>query len=142
MEAQTLILSKAATFIDVKAALLGAVRPHRQLNLALKASIYGAHTIPELIKQLRSFKDDFEPPVPEVRTRTKDDPKPRILVTEPQKDSGSPAETRSCYKCKQPGHLSRDCPTKPKYRAHHVGQESEDEDAPEETEDNEEPKNC
>ncbi|KAJ9049747.1 hypothetical protein DSO57_1021259 [Entomophthora muscae] len=125
MKALTPLSSKAATFIDTKAALLGAVRPHRQMNLALKSSIHNAHIIPELVKQFCSFKDDFEPPVPEARSRTKDDPWPRILVTEPQKESGSPTETRSCYKCNQHGHLSRDCLTKPKYHTHHAEKEDD-----------------
>ncbi|KAJ9051561.1 hypothetical protein DSO57_1003500 [Entomophthora muscae] len=69
-----------------------------------------------------------------LRRCTKDNLKPRILITKPQKKSGSSTETRSCYKHNQPGHLSRDCPTKPKYFAHHVGQESEKEDLSEEVE--------
>ena len=96
MEAQTLFSSRAATFIDAKAALLGALCHHCQLSLAMKASVYGATTVSELVKQLCNFKDDFEPPVPESKSRSKDDLKPKVLLTEHHKDTISPQETRTC----------------------------------------------
>ncbi|KAJ9074460.1 hypothetical protein DSO57_1006110 [Entomophthora muscae] len=64
LEAQTLISLKAASFIDVKSALLNAVQPNKNLSLALKSGIYGAHNVSDLICHLLPFKDDFEVPMP------------------------------------------------------------------------------
>ncbi|KAJ9069983.1 hypothetical protein DSO57_1013092 [Entomophthora muscae] len=41
LEAQTLISMRAASFIDVKSALLNAVQPNKNLSLAMKYGIYG-----------------------------------------------------------------------------------------------------
>ncbi|KAJ9051308.1 hypothetical protein DSO57_1005598 [Entomophthora muscae] len=64
IEAQTLISLKAASFTDVKSALLNAVQPNKNLSLALKSGIYGAHNVSDLICHLLTFKDDFEVPMP------------------------------------------------------------------------------
>ncbi|KAJ9060194.1 hypothetical protein DSO57_1033454 [Entomophthora muscae] len=60
LEAQTLISLKAASFIDVKSSLINAVQPNKNLSLALKSGIYGAHTVSNLICHLLTFKDSFE----------------------------------------------------------------------------------
>ncbi|KAJ9070396.1 hypothetical protein DSO57_1008437 [Entomophthora muscae] len=56
LEAQTLISLKAALFIDVKSAWLNAVRPNKNISLALKSGIYGTHSVSELICHLLTFK--------------------------------------------------------------------------------------
>ncbi|KAJ9088042.1 hypothetical protein DSO57_1027051 [Entomophthora muscae] len=64
LESQTLISLKAASFIDTKSALLNAVQANKNLSLALKSWIYGAHNVSELICHLLTFKENFEIPIP------------------------------------------------------------------------------
>ncbi|KAJ9086395.1 hypothetical protein DSO57_1004457 [Entomophthora muscae] len=64
LEAHTLISLKAASFIDVKTALLNAVQPNKNLSIALKSGIYGAYNVSDIIHHLLTFKNDFEVPMP------------------------------------------------------------------------------
>ncbi|KAJ9071163.1 hypothetical protein DSO57_1000168 [Entomophthora muscae] len=60
----------AATFVDVKGALLNYVRPNRELYIALKSGIYGARTVPKLMCNLDSFKEQFDITFPDYKKAT------------------------------------------------------------------------
>ncbi|KAJ9058591.1 hypothetical protein DSO57_1010821 [Entomophthora muscae] len=64
LEDQTLISLKAAYFFDVKSALLNAVQPNKNLSLALKSGIYGAHNVSDLICHLLTSRMTLKFPCP------------------------------------------------------------------------------
>ena len=153
LEAQTLISLKAASFIDVKSALLNAVRPNKSLSLALKSGIYGAHNVSELIRHLLTFKDDFEVPMPSTsrapqenryKTLSPETSKPKLTAGTPTSGPAANSSVRTCYKCGKLGHLSRDS-KQPSAKLHHLGAkeyENTDEYEEEEGSPEEQPKNC
>lgn len=149
LEAQTLISMGAATFVDVKGALLNYVRPNRDLSIALKSGIYGSRTVPDLIRHLGAFKEQFEIPFPETKkTSTYDskapsDNKPSSILKNTTSSSSAPP-LRVCFRCNKPGHMSRDCKLPKQVRLVELGEDSE-EDLEEVVEDNSsdrDPKNC
>ncbi|KAJ9080395.1 hypothetical protein DSO57_1025519 [Entomophthora muscae] len=129
LEAQTLISLKAAPFIDVKSALLNTVWPNKNLSLALKSGIYGAHNVSELICHLLTFEDNFEVPIP---TATRASQENRYSLTTAETDKSKLATStsattsvvasspRTCFKCGKPGHLSREC-KQTNAKIYHVG---------------------
>ncbi|KAJ9065128.1 hypothetical protein DSO57_1023011 [Entomophthora muscae] len=103
LEAQTLISLKATFFIDVKSSLLNAVQPNKNLSLALKSGIYGAHNVSDLNCHLFTFKDDFEVPMPsgprafqENRNKPYSSDKPKTDEAHPLKEQLVPITVRSC----------------------------------------------
>ncbi|KAJ9069425.1 hypothetical protein DSO57_1018653 [Entomophthora muscae] len=109
----------AATFVDVKEALLNYVHPNCKLSIALQSGIYGAQTVPELMRHLSSFKEQFDVPFPDYKKSTsfltsefkgksleKDPSKKTALSTMPS--TSNSASNHTCYKCGQLGHLSQD----------------------------------
>ncbi|KAJ9067749.1 hypothetical protein DSO57_1036052 [Entomophthora muscae] len=48
-------------------ALLNYVRPNRELYIARKSGIYGARTVPELMRHLGYFKEQFKIPFPDYK---------------------------------------------------------------------------
>ncbi|KAJ9063500.1 hypothetical protein DSO57_1000083 [Entomophthora muscae] len=150
LEAQTLISLKAASFIDVKSALLNAVQSNKNLSLALKSGIYGAHNVSDLICHLLTFKDDFEVPMPsgprafqENRNKPSFSDKPKAGESSTTQGTAGTNSNHTCYKCGKLGHMSREC-KQPAPKVHHVGAEeydSEGDQEDEETSQDEESKN-
>ncbi|KAJ9057646.1 hypothetical protein DSO57_1020519 [Entomophthora muscae] len=101
LEAQTLISLKAAFFIDVKSALLNAVQPNKNLSLALKSGIYGAHNVSDLICHLFTFKDDFEVLMPSgLRAFQENRNKPSFSDKPKTDESSSSQGTAGTNNCK------------------------------------------
>ncbi|KAJ9067320.1 hypothetical protein DSO57_1000899 [Entomophthora muscae] len=138
-----MISLKAASFINVKSALLNAVQPNKNLSLALalKSVIYGAHNVSNLICHLLTFKDDFEVPMPSGPRAFQENRKNHLSLKSLKLVKALPLKEQLCGK---PGHMSRECKqTVPK--VHHVGAEeynSEGDKKDEEASQDEEPKNC
>ncbi|KAJ9059446.1 hypothetical protein DSO57_1002025 [Entomophthora muscae] len=151
LEAQTLISLKAASFIDVKSSLLNAVQPNKNLFLALKSGIYGAHNVSDLIFQLLTFKDDFEVSMPsgprsfqDNRNKPSFPDKPKTGESSTTQGTAGTNNNRTCYKCGKLGHMSRDC-KQPAPKVHHLGAEEYDSEGDQEDEEAsqyKEPKNC
>ncbi|KAJ9077730.1 hypothetical protein DSO57_1013995 [Entomophthora muscae] len=151
LEAQTLISLKSSSFIDVKSALLNAVQPNKNLSLALKSGIYGAHNVSNLICHLLTFKDDFEVPMPsgprafqENRNKPSFSDKPKTGESSTTQGTAGTNSNCTCYKCKNLGHMSREC-KQPAPKVHHVGAEeydSEGNQVDEEASQDKKPKNC
>ncbi|KAJ9061480.1 hypothetical protein DSO57_1020332 [Entomophthora muscae] len=64
LESQIIISLKAFSSIGVNSALLNTFKLNKNLSLALKSGICGAHNVSELIHHLFTFKDYFEVPKP------------------------------------------------------------------------------
>ncbi|KAJ9057709.1 hypothetical protein DSO57_1020044 [Entomophthora muscae] len=148
LEAQTLVAMGAATFVDVKGALLNYVRPNCNLSITLNSGIYGDQTVLELMCHLGSFKEQFEIPFPDYKKSTsfpsskskgkswEKDPlkKPKTISTT---SINNTINNCTCYKCGQLGHLSWDC-KQPKANVCHLGhKESKDDEYTEEKEEGE-----
>ncbi|KAJ9085445.1 hypothetical protein DSO57_1013904 [Entomophthora muscae] len=129
LKAQTLISLKAASFIDVKSALINAVQPNKNLSLALKSGIYGAQNVSDLIHHLLTFKDDFKVPMPsgprafqENRNKPSFSDKPKTGESSTTQGTAGTNSNHTCHKYWKPGHMSRECKQKvPK--VYHVGEE-------------------
>ena len=144
LEAQTLLSMSVVQFIDVQSALLNAVRVNWELSLALKSGIYNACTVPDLIRLLRTYKEEFEVPLPEGCPCQQSEHRPCVAVEMPKpSDKVGPAPVnngpRTCFKCGMAGHFSWEC-RNPRQKIHHVGMEDTEEDYSKDTdieEDNE-----
>ncbi|KAJ9059085.1 hypothetical protein DSO57_1006216 [Entomophthora muscae] len=136
LEAQTLASMKAVLYIDVHSALLNAVQINRELLLALKSGIYTAQKVPDLIQLLRTYKENFEIPLPkgtpkpltETRTRNFSTDGLKVVETNPGTLNNS---AHLFFKCNKPGHLSQDCKSPHKILV--VGGEPEEEDYTDDT---------
>ncbi|KAJ9077736.1 hypothetical protein DSO57_1014001 [Entomophthora muscae] len=152
-DTQTPISLKAASFIDVKAALLNTLQSNKNLSLALKSGIYGAHNVSELICHLFTFKDNFEIPIPNtIRASQENRYRPTTTENEKSKSAAITSATssevasvpRTGFKCEKPGHMSRKCKQK-NAKIHHIGADEynyKEECEEEEATQDKEPKNC
>ncbi|KAJ9073157.1 hypothetical protein DSO57_1019507 [Entomophthora muscae] len=149
LEAQTLVSMGAATFVDVKEALLNYVHPNLKLLVALKSGIYGAQTVPELMHHLGSFKEQFKVPFPDYKKSAsfpESEPKNKSWEKDPLKNpsttntssTNNTFSNRTCSTCGKLGNLLWVC-KQPKAIVCHLGhKESKDGKQTEEEEDTEE----
>ncbi|KAJ9051440.1 hypothetical protein DSO57_1004521 [Entomophthora muscae] len=81
---------------------------------------------------LRTYKEEFEVPLPKGRPHQQSDHRPRVAVEMPKpSDKVGPAPVnngpRTCFKCGMADHFSREC-RNPRQKIHHVGMEDTEED--------------
>ncbi|KAJ9070248.1 hypothetical protein DSO57_1010287 [Entomophthora muscae] len=119
LEAQTLISLKAASFIDVKSALLNAVQPNKNLSIALKSGIYGAHNVSNLIHHLLTSWITLKYPFPLDQEHSKRIKTNHLSLASLKLVKALPLNKQLSRKL---GHMSREC-KQPAPKVHHVGAE-------------------
>lgn len=111
--AQVLKGAKKISNLDAKIALVQAITPYQKLHIALATTLARTPTVKEMHEALSAVSNIFKAPMMEkTRSGPFNTPAARVVNPDPKKEE-KVEETRICYNCKEPGHLSMNCP-KPK----------------------------